>query len=76
MTQPIVPTEILEAKAAEQRRALHNDVQQLRSVVESEVRERIDVKRNVLRYFGPIAGVTALVALTLGYGVIGIFTRD
>ena len=76
MTQPTVPTEILEARAAEQRRVLHNDVQQLRSVVESEVRERIDMKRNVRRYFGPIAGVTALVALSLGYGLAGIFTRD
>jgi len=76
VTPPTVPTEILEAKAAEQRRALHNDVQQLRSVVESEVRERIGVKRNVRRYFGPIAAVTALVALSLGYGFTGIFARD
>jgi len=76
MMQPNVPTEILEAKAAEQRRVLHNDVQQLRSVVESEVRERIDLKRNVLRYFGPIVGVSALVALSLGYSLTGIFTRD
>jgi hypothetical protein len=76
MTMPPVPPEILEARAAEQRRALHNDVQQLRSVVESEVRERMDLKKNLLRYFGPIAGAAALVGLSLGYGVAGIFTRD
>jgi hypothetical protein len=76
MTMPVVPAEILEARAAQQRRTLHNDVQQLRSVVEAEVRERIDIKRNVRRYFGPIAGITALVALSLGYGATGIFTRD
>ena len=76
MTQPTFPTEILEAKAAEQRRALHNDIQQLRSVVESEVRERIDLKRNLRRHFGPIAGVTALVALSLGYSLTGIFKPD
>jgi len=74
MTQPTVPAEILEQRAAEQRRALHNDVRQLRSVVEAEVRERIDVRRNVARYFGPIAGASALIALSLGYSLTGIFT--
>lgn len=76
MTQPTVPTEILEKRAAEQRRALHNDVHELRSVVEAEVRERTDVKRNLRRYFGPIAGVAAVVALSLGYGFTGVFTGD
>lgn len=75
MTQPSVPTEILEKRAAEQRRALHNDVQHLRSAVRHEVRERTDIKRNVRRHFAPIAGATAVVALTLGYGAAGIFTR-
>jgi hypothetical protein len=75
MTQPTVPTEILEKRAAEQRRALHNDVQQLRSVVTAEVRERTDIKRNVRRHFAPIAGATAVIALSLGWGAAGIFTR-
>jgi hypothetical protein len=82
MTQPTVPAEILEKRAAEQRRTLHNDVQQLRTVVEAEVRERVDevrdrldVKKNVSRHFGPIAGVTALIALSLGYSLTGIFTE-
>jgi hypothetical protein len=75
MTQPSVPTEILEKRAAEQRRALHNDVQELRSAVRHEVRERTDIKRNVRRHFAPIAGATAVAALTLGYGTAGIFTR-
>lgn len=83
MTQPTVPAEILERRAAEQRRALHNDVQQLRSVVTTEVRERVDevrdrldVKRNVSRYFAPVAAATAIVAMSLGYSFTGIFTRD
>ena len=76
MTQPTVPTEILEKRAAEQRRALHNDVQQLRSVVKAEVRERTDIRRNVRRHFAPIAGVTAVIAMSLGWGVAGIFRRD
>ena len=76
MTQPTLPAEILEKRAAEQRRALHNDVQQLRSAVRTEVRERTDVKGNIRRHFAPIAGATALIALSLGYGLTGIFTRD
>jgi len=76
MTQPTLPAEILERRAAEQRRALHNDVQQLRSVVRAEVRERTDVKRNIRRHFAPIAGAIALIAVSVGYGVTGIFTRD
>lgn len=76
MTQSVLPTEILEQRAAEQRRALHNDVRELRSVVRTEVRERTDVRRLARRYFAPMAGATALVALTFGYGVTGIFTRD
>jgi len=75
MTQPSLPAEILEKRAAEQRRSLHNDVQQLRSVVRQEVQERTDVKRNVRRHFVPIAGVTAVLALACGYGAAGIFTR-
>ena len=76
MTQPILPTEILEQRAAEQRRSLHNDVQQLRSVVRSEVRERTDVKRQVRRHFAPAATVAAVLGITFGYGLTGIFTRD
>jgi hypothetical protein len=75
MTQPSLPAEILEKRAAEQRRSLHNDVQQLRSVVRHEVQERTDVKRNVRRHFAPIAGVSAVLALAVGYGAAGIFTR-
>jgi hypothetical protein len=75
MTQPSLSAEILEKRAAEQRRNLHNDVQQLRSVVRHEVRERTDLKRNVRRHFAPIAGASAVIALSLGYGAAGIFTR-
>ncbi|MFL6436182.1 MAG: hypothetical protein ACJ71Q_01265 [Terriglobales bacterium] len=75
MTQPSLPAEILEKRAAEQRRSLHNDVQQLRSVVRHEVQERTDVKRNIRRHFAPIAGVSAVLALAVGYGAAGIFTR-
>lgn len=76
MTQSTLPAEILEQRAAEQRRSLHNGVQDLKSVVRSEVRERTDVKRQVQRHFGAVTGVAALAAFSLGYGLVGIFTRD
>jgi len=71
MTTTGLPAEVLEARAAEQRRQLHNSVQDLRSVV----RERLDVKRNVRRHFLPAAGVIGLAGLMFGYSVTGIFTR-
>ena len=67
----VMPTEILEARAAEQRRQLHNSVQDLRSVV----RDRLDVKRNIRQHFLPAAGIVGLAALVLGYSATGIFTR-
>ena len=70
MTQPL-PAEVLEARAAEQRRQLHKSVQNLRSAV----RQRLDVKRNVRQHFLPAAGVVGLAGLILGYGVTGMFTR-
>lgn len=70
MTEPM-PAEILEARAAEQRRQLHNSVQELRTAV----RERLDVKRNLRRHFLPAAGVAGVAGLVLGYSFAGIFTR-
>ncbi len=71
-----LPAELLEKRAAEQRRSLHNHVQELRSVVRNEIRERTDVKKNVRRHFGAVAGVTAMLALSAGYGFAGMFTRQ
>ncbi len=71
MTQPM-PTEFLEARAAEQRRQIHNSVHELRSAV----RERLDVKRNLRQHFWPAAGVVGLAGLVFGYSFTGIFTRS
>ena len=70
-----VPPEILEKRAAEQRRSLHNRVQELRAVVTERVREKTDVKRNVRRHFGPLAGIAVVVGLSLGWGLAGIFVE-
>ena len=64
-----VPFEILEERAAEQRRQLHNSVSDLRGAL----RERLDVKRNAREYLLPASGIAALLGLALGYGVTGWF---
>jgi hypothetical protein len=67
-----IPVDVLEKRAADQRRQLHNTVSELRQ----SVRERLDVKRNVREHLWPTAGALALIGLVAGYGVAGIFTGD
>lgn len=68
MTQGM-PVEVLESRASEQRRQLHNDVTELRSAL----RERLDVKKNVAPYVAPASGVAILVGLMFGWLVTGAF---
>jgi hypothetical protein len=68
---PAVPTDILELKAAEQRRRLHNSVTELRT----QMHEKLDIKKNAREYVWPASGVVGLIGLVLGYGFAGIFTR-
>ncbi len=65
------PTNILELRAAEQRRRVHNAVSELRQTV----RERIDVKRLARQHVWTATGAAAAVGLLVGYGAGGIFTR-
>ena len=67
-----IPVDVLEKRAADERRQLHNSVQELRE----SVHERLDVKRNVRNHLGTVCGVLAVVGLALGYTVTGVFTRD
>jgi hypothetical protein len=67
-----IPVDVLEKRAADERRQLHNSVQELRE----NVQEKLDVKRNVRNHLGTISGVLAVVGLALGYTLTGIFTRD
>jgi len=64
-----VPFELLEERAAEQRRQLHNSVSELRSTV----RERLDVKKNAREYLLPASGVAAVLGLAMGYVLPSIF---
>ncbi|HEY6251212.1 MAG TPA: hypothetical protein VI685_14735 [Candidatus Angelobacter sp.] len=65
-----LPVDLLEKRAAEQRRQLHETVSELRQTV----KEKLDVKRNVREHLWPAAGIMALLGLALGYTITGIFT--
>ena len=71
MTQGI-PVDVLEKRAADQRRNLHSSVVEIRQ----SVKEKMDVKRNVRNHLAPASGAMAFVGLLLGYAFTGIFTRD
>jgi hypothetical protein len=77
------PSEVLEQHAAEQRQRLHNAVGELRSSlarlrssVEENVRERLDVNRFARRHLWKLASAASLVALAAGYRIAGVFVRD
>ena len=65
------PTYLLEQKAVEQRRRLHNSVSELREQVRGTVREKLDVKKHARQYVWPAAGTAFLMSLLFGYGTAG-----
>lgn len=67
MSEPTIET--LELRAREQRKQIHNSVQQLRTTV----KDRLDPKRNAREYFPQIAAFAAILGLSAGYVVGGIF---
>jgi ElaB/YqjD/DUF883 family membrane-anchored ribosome-binding protein len=64
--------DILEKRAADQRRHIHNSVVELRQTV----KEKLDVKRNLRDHLWPAIGAAALLGVMLGYSMMGIFTKD
>lgn len=71
-----LPAEVLEQRAAEQRRRLHNSVSELRTSVTETVRETLDVKRYLREYAGPVTAAAGVLGLLLGYSVAGVITGD
>jgi len=67
-----IPVDLLEKKAADQRRQLHDTVVELRQ----SMRQKLDVKRNVREHMWPAVGIMALLGLSLGYAITGIFTGE
>lgn len=59
----------LEQRAADQRRDIHNSVQDLRE----SVRETLDPRVQVRHHFGAAAGAVAVLGLVLGYGLVSVF---
>ena len=76
MSSNNLPPEVLEQRAAEQRRRLHNSVGDLRSSVTEAVRQKLDFKRYVREYMGPATATAAILGLLLGHATAGMFTRD
>ena len=64
-----MPVEVLETRASEQRRKMHNDVAELRSAL----REKLDVKKQVRPYVFPASGAAAVVGLMFGWMLTGMF---
>jgi hypothetical protein len=67
-----IPVDVLEKRAADQRRQLHNSVSELRQ----SVRDRLDVKRNLREHLLAASGILGIVGLIVGYALTGVFTGD
>ncbi len=74
MTNPL-PPDVLEVRAADQRRRLHNSVVELRATLRDNLREKLAVRRQVRHYLPQAAAAAAFLGLVLGYSTTGMFTR-
>ena len=64
-----LPAHDLEIKAEEDRKNLHQSVEDLKL----HLRDTLDVKKNTRKHLGLACAMAALVSFTLGYGFTGIF---
>jgi hypothetical protein len=64
-----LPARDLEIKAAENRRQMHQSVEELRL----HLKERFDVTRNTREHLGTACAMAALLSFSLGYAFTGIF---
>ncbi len=71
MSSPL-RVEMLEKQAERQRDLLESRVVELRQ----NVRQRLDLTRNVREHVWSGAGIAAIAGLALGYSIAGLFTRD
>ncbi|HET9183471.1 MAG TPA: hypothetical protein VFP59_15145 [Candidatus Angelobacter sp.] len=68
----LIPVDVLEKQAADQRRQLHNTMAELRQ----SVRERLDIKRNLREHLVSASATAGILGLLAGYATIGVFTAD
>ncbi len=66
-----VPTDILEVRAVEQRRRIHDTVLSLREQLD----DKLDVKKVAREYVLPASGAAAFLGLLFGYGFASMFSR-
>lgn len=69
MAEP--PSYDLELKAADERRRLHGTLAELRS----RVHEELDIRKRVRENLGAACAIAALVGLSLGFSITGLFVR-
>ncbi len=62
----------LVAKAAQERARLHVSVEELKTCV----RDNLDVNRQLRKHLEIACAAAALLGLTLGYSMTGVFVRD
>lgn len=66
-----LPSNDLELRAADERRRLHDTVQELRC----QLRDKLDVRNNARQHLGLACAAAAVIGLMAGYGVTGIFVH-
>jgi hypothetical protein len=66
--------EDLELRAIEQRNRLHHTTAELKGKI-TATREQLDPAKNVREHFIAVAAGVSAVALLVGYGIAGMFTR-
>ena len=68
------PVENLELRAVEQRNRLHQTTSELKGKI-ADTRAQLDPAKNVREHFAGVAAATGALALLVGYGIAGMFTR-
>lgn len=70
-----LPTQVLEERAADQRRRLHNTVAEMRATMHEKMNVRRNVNRYSRLYFPQAAAVVGTLGLAFGWTLGGIFDR-
>lgn len=66
-----LPSHDLEMQAADDRRRLHTSLEELRF----RLKDEFDIQKQTREHLGLACGVAAVVALTAGYALTGIFVQ-
>jgi len=69
-----LPADILEVRAAEQRRRIHETVLELRQQVRDEVNDKLDIRKHAAHHVWSASGVAAAAGLLFGWGAAAMFS--